>query len=1205
MEERLTRQLDEVLAHADSGVLITSDWLHIHYPENARELAELLEVAGMLRPPETHVGTTLGPCRLLGELGRGGMGTVYLAELVERYRNLPVRTRVAVKVIHGHLASQTKIQQRFMTEQSVGARVRHPNVVVTHGSLRLPDRAGASLLLLMEPIEGTPLSEYRPVGPRTPESLCRLVARHAADALSAIHGLGIVHRDVKPHNFIISTDHRVVLMDLGVAQIATSSDDDSFLGSPLYAAPEQLDPDTAVDARADLFALGLTLIELALGERPETGPPYELPEPYSPFFREVVRTLTAPDPRDRFSSSRALLEILQAGEHAPWWRRHARFGDRLVGADVATSSLHGREPELAALDAALAQVAKGSGTLHLIAGEAGIGKSRLVQEFLLRNPDTLATKGGYDPDEVSFSRSGAPPAILQVFGIDQQLEGLPETLASHVRSWLRGERTAGSAVQAVDLGRALGERLAARTRPLVLWIDDLQFAPTEHLSVLRGVAESIPSGPVLLLASGRPGSWSKTFEQEPHVLAPLSVDALTDLVRDACHPRRLADDLLDKIARYAEGSPLVALSAFWGLDAQGSLRHRSDDTWGVEGFAHFDVPRDLEDTLHRRFAALEPPMKELLEAGAVAGASFALEDVAAALRVPALQVFSGLEALCGVAGILRASGGQYRFVHHCIQEVLYREIPQHARVDRHRALAERPTQSGAQSERVVAVCHHAIRGAAFELARETLMPAAQYLQETRQIDRAAVLLREACDVPGLLSSSLRLECLEERETVLRSMHAPVAEHRAVMHEWRELAREVGDHRSEVRALNVIASATTHWNEVATAEEAVEAGLRILDRKDDKALRATLLHMKSIIRWRSDHGESVQPLQEAEKLLPACPPRVQLLVRTSLLHYAMQGGDPEVLEKARAVVRLANEQSDLRARTASYGHLGEILRYQGALREALDCYAVAEAMAREVGNRQPLRFLFARRGETLHLIGRLAEAEEQLRAALSVAMDARDDHEACIQFHWLADVLADCGDVASARQCLDQAQELGTKIEHARFVATTEVSLAQLEALLGQFEVADAILRRAHAARHSLPVPLLWIYPRCIEHAAMQGAVAQAMAWVNGWHEIPSTQERRFERRIGPELWEAALGRRSPEGIPDRAEEIVDPSCALMLVRVRYLLWCIRSDPTELDGARALLDGMVRNAPERYRDTMVDNVPLYAAIRDGRRVDKAR
>jgi serine/threonine protein kinase len=248
-----------------------------------------------------------------------------------------------------------------------------------------------------------------------------------AKALSAIHAAGAVHRDLKPENVLITEDHEIKVMDLGVARLADEqvrlSQTGAFVGSLHYAAPEQFGGGADVDSRADLHGLGLLLYEIATGTNPFADedarvvmrrilsePPRkagELNPQLSPFFEELVAQLLTKDAAGRFDSADDVLSILDEAEQSAWWRdcalqlrttTHRPLRRIRIPRETA---VYGRDAELAQLRALYETANSGDGRVLLIEGEAGIGKTRLVDEFVSRLQQ--------DGEEVNFLFASYPP----------------------------------------------------------------------------------------------------------------------------------------------------------------------------------------------------------------------------------------------------------------------------------------------------------------------------------------------------------------------------------------------------------------------------------------------------------------------------------------------------------------------------------------------------------------------------------------------------------------------------------------------------------------------------------------------------------------------------------------------------------------------------------------------------------------------------
>ncbi len=225
--------------------------------------------ATAITPADTHLPEELRNhprYRVLGVLGRGGMGTVYKAEhrLLER--------PVVLKVIRPELVAQSNVVQRFQREARLAARLTHPNVVTVYEA----EEFGSTQMLVMEFIEGVSLAQMVADRGLLPiAEACELI-RAAAVGLEYIHTQGLVHRDIKPHNLLVSSAGQVKILDLGLATLkggekSTGGDltaEGQFLGTVDYAAPEQWESSRDVDIRADIYSLGCTLYYLLAGQTP-------------------------------------------------------------------------------------------------------------------------------------------------------------------------------------------------------------------------------------------------------------------------------------------------------------------------------------------------------------------------------------------------------------------------------------------------------------------------------------------------------------------------------------------------------------------------------------------------------------------------------------------------------------------------------------------------------------------------------------------------------------------------------------------------------------------------------------------------------------------------------------------------------------------------------------------------------------------------
>ena len=276
----------------------------------------------------TNAPDSSGRYQLGERIATGGMGEVW------RARDTVLDREVAVKLLKHEYADDPTFRARFTAEAQHAAALHHPNIASVFDFGEIPDADGPGRsrpFLVMELVPGQPLSNLLQSGePMPPEVAGDLVAQ-AADAIAAAHALGIVHRDVKPANMLVTPDGTVKITDFGIARAASGAQvtqTGQILGTPHYISPEQAEGHPATEA-SDVYGLGIVLYECLAGRRPflrdtpiqialahvrEEVPP--LPSSVPDRMRAVVSRTLAKDPRERFASAADLAVALRGGEVA-------------------------------------------------------------------------------------------------------------------------------------------------------------------------------------------------------------------------------------------------------------------------------------------------------------------------------------------------------------------------------------------------------------------------------------------------------------------------------------------------------------------------------------------------------------------------------------------------------------------------------------------------------------------------------------------------------------------------------------------------------------------------------------------------------------------------------------------------------------------------------------------------------------------------
>jgi hypothetical protein len=688
--------------------------------------------------------------RLVRQLGRGGMGVVYEAHDAQRDEVVALKTLRRAGAIDLY-----RLKREFRSL----ADVAHPHLVCLYELFVEDDRP----FFTMELIHGQNFVEHIR-GSRGEPDVARVMPalQQLADGLSALHRRGLLHRDVKPSNVLITRDARTVLLDFGlITETAMTSARDIGGGTPAYMSPEEAAGAPPTEA-GDWYGVGASLYEALTGRLPFAG-----------SVASVLRdkqALDPPSPHDLAAGIPHELSALCMGLlHRDPSRRLNGDAVRKLAAPApptptpehATSRFVGRRDQLAMLGTAAEAVRRGHARTISVFGPSGIGKSALARQFLAANvrSDAVILAGrcyenesvpykGLDGvvDELARYLAGLPSssalallpdgaaALATVFPVLRRVPAVRRLPGEHA-----GVDPLQLRRRAVQALRAILTRIASQ-RDLVVWIDDLQWADADSMQILSDVLAA-PNAPVMLTlltfrgeeVQAKPFLQALVDGRDPEAHAVIALDAMTDdearLLIDALVPSTLDDGDRRRLTREAAGSPFVleqlAVFAAQQLDSPASST-------------------TLATMFDRRLEALAPQARVFLETLALCGRPMAADLICDASGVGADR--RSLLVTLRASHLIRSSGSADRLetYHDRIRETLLARVaPGAARAIHHRVAA---LLVACRSDDCEALFEHHRGAGDLDLAAVQAGLAADKAAAALAFDRAASFYRQAIDL---------------------------------------------------------------------------------------------------------------------------------------------------------------------------------------------------------------------------------------------------------------------------------------------------------------------------------------------------------------------------------------------------------------------------------------------------------------------------
>jgi type II secretory pathway predicted ATPase ExeA len=626
------------------------------------------------------------------------MGQVFRAQDTRLQRD------VAIKILHGDATGDERARRRLLREARAAAALNHPSIVTVYSVEEVADRC----FIVMELVDGLTLADRLATGALELSEVCKIGAQ-VAEALAAAHAIGIIHHDVTPRNILLTAGGRAKLADFGLSRavepqhisLETTRTGPLIAGTVYYMSPEQARGEPCTTG-TDLFSLGSVLYHAATGRRPFEGGnhfavldailrvdpprPSAIRSDLSPAFDTLLGRLLEKRVEHRTIDAVQVARALRS-LRASLATGGLRLADALRETSRERRAFVGRARELTQLSAALSRASAGEGKTIAITGDAGMGKTALVDAFLHAR-DTLAVNALVCRGQ-SVEYSGAGEAYMPVIDalapmVAHPGHGLHEIVRTRAPSWRSqfpggypGEEITSTPPTPARLARELGDALAAaaRSRPVVLILEDLHWADPSTVELLRHLAHRAARMALLIVTTCRAEEAASAGSPFNEVLADLEARGLCDTieltrlneasVREYLERRfgfgEFLSPLASLLSKATEGQPLFLTSLVHLFIERGDFR-RVGDEWQLAtptDRLRLGIPRTVEAVIRRKFSALDETDRRLLQHASIEGQEFSTAVLSALVGTDSATLEERLDVMAKGSRIVTSVGPEH------------------------------------------------------------------------------------------------------------------------------------------------------------------------------------------------------------------------------------------------------------------------------------------------------------------------------------------------------------------------------------------------------------------------------------------------------------------------------------------------------------------------------------------------------------------
>ncbi|MFC1698611.1 protein kinase [Candidatus Omnitrophota bacterium] len=672
-------------------------------------------------------------------------------------------------------ASATEVDLQFKQEFRTMVKLKHPNTVHVYDFGVLED---SNPYITMEIVLGRELRDILKERRLTIPEVYRIFMQ-TAQVLNFIHSRLLVHRDIKPDNIRITPEGNVKMMDFGLMEQMGNSSTGEITGTPLYLPPE-VTKGGVIDARSDLYSLGIMAYELATGKLPFSGktileiikkhieqppaPPCKIRKDIPAELEKIILKLIAKEPDNRYQTTMELINDL------------AKF----TGQDVSTETLEqrksylncseliGREKEMRELKEHLKFTKESKGQSVFVAAPAGVGKSRLIQEAKLTiQLAEIPFMQGQCFEQAMTPYQPLADAFKPLLPLTKQdiLDRHGSILVKVIPELKnKGYHPAPPLEEFAERARLFESvtgwlKEISKITPVVIYIEDLHWSDMASIDLLNACIRTLRMSPVMILSSFRDDevdSTNRIFQTAEEELtkimklSPLNSKNVETLIKRMLGRIELTEDFSEQIYNATGGNPFFVTEAMRTLIEEEQLKLDRGRWILPADISALELPTSIEATITRRLNLLSPDALSFARFSAVVGRNLDLSFLKQLGKLGDTQLFDILDELTE-RQFVKIEEKRYAFTHDRVRETLYAQLTEEDRQKLHEQVGNLLEVKFAHNKALVIneLAYHFNRG----------------LDKTKAVDyliQAGYSLRESSDVVGASKSFIRaLEILDK------------------------------------------------------------------------------------------------------------------------------------------------------------------------------------------------------------------------------------------------------------------------------------------------------------------------------------------------------------------------------------------------------------------------------------------------------------